>query len=67
MLLTPPWEIIQILLAAASIIKGGKPDPKGVLSVVNFGGWKIQHCVALEHRALVEDRLRKLGQHAGVL
>jgi hypothetical protein len=63
---------IQILLAVAGIIKGGKPDPKGVLSLVNCGGGKFSTVLRLclrkaMHRALVEDRVRKLGQHAWVL
>jgi hypothetical protein len=62
----------QILLAVAGIIKGGKPDPKGVLALVDRGGERssttLRMCLRRAvHRALVEDRVRKLGQHAWVL
>ena len=63
----------QILLAVADILKGGKPDPKGVLALVDCGGEQpsstlLRLCLRKAvHRALVEDRVRKLGQHAWVL
>ncbi len=62
----------QILLAVAGIIKGGKPDPKGVLGLVDPGGQQPSTTLRLclrkaMHRALVEDRVRKLGQHAWAL
>ena len=62
----------QILLAVAGILKGGKPDPKGVLALVDCGGEQCSSTLRLclrkaVHRALVEDRVRKLGQHAWVL
>ena len=63
----------HILFAVAGIIKGGKPDPKGVLALVDCGGEQssstlLRLCLRKAvHRALVEDRVRKLGQDAWVL